>query len=113
MRIPTLQNPLRDHTPLTLATALPSPTRPLHAIRVVSLGRNGGDTFDLLCAHRRCGGVVYRYAFVFPLLSSVFPIQDSLLTSASSRLLPRHLPSEPVPRLPVTEIRPFGWTGGR
>jgi hypothetical protein len=66
---------------------IPSLPRRLHPLRPPPLGLHSRPPDRLLPAHRLRAGLVHR------------------------RLLSRHLPTEPLPRLPAAEIRPIADAG--
>ena len=78
---------LLQRTELTPVAEIPGLPRRLDALRPPPLGLHHPPTDRLLPAHRLRPGLVHR------------------------RLLPGHLPAEPLPRLPATQVRPFTHTG--
>ena len=89
---------------------LPRQVHSLHRLPLVSHWRLPHHLFP---PHSHSPGLVHRY--VLPsLVPLIFPTKSpSTEFFDQSLLYPRHLPPQPIPRLPATKIRPLPLTGRR
>lgn len=102
MRYQTLGWIERKRQKTNRKTAIPSAPRPVDSPHSLPMGRHRRAARLFLCARLLCARLVYRYVYLTSLL--VPHANDGTIHSG---LRPRHLPPQPLPRLPPAQIRPL------